>query len=241
MKIYQVRKNFTSFYLEDSKSIRGKLAFKTRETDWLNTEFPVVALISTHSAFHEGNDGDLKMDAFMGTIKNHVKGKITVLIADTAHYHTQNEDSIESGRKVAHRYQSFFEGCNILYWHSSISHADLFAPSLAKVEHLAQADPLFREHLLADAEATYTKERREKFPNQPLFLENAMKDILGQCASLFVLVSLGNRYQFYPGSPYRSVEYVNHLFFPIEKKIHWINVFLTIEKKTYSNTEILQI
>jgi hypothetical protein len=239
MNVYCLRRNYTSTYSQESKKIRGKLSFKTKETDWANSDSPVIALVSVDSAFHEGFNGDLKMDAFIGTIKNNISGKISVLIADTAHYHVQSKQSfdqcIELGAELVKRYRSFFEGCNILYWHSSIAQDNLFVPSLAKVQHLAQIDPIFQEHLFADAESTYTKKRGEEFPDKKLFLERAVGDILEQCASLFVLSSQGYRYQFYPGAPYRAVDYVNHLFFPIEKKIHWINTFLSIEKKTYFN------
>lgn len=237
MNLYKLRINFTSTYLQESKKVRGKLAFKTKETDWLNTKSPVIALVSTHSSFHEGINGELKMEAFMGTIKNNVEGKVSVLIADTAHYHAQNERSfdecVESGSNLVTRYQSYFEGCDILYWHSFICRDDLFAHALARIEHLAEIDPAFQEHLLLDAEATYTTKRSGEFQDRAVFIERASRDIMEQCASLFVLVAGGYRYQLYPGASFKAVEYVNELFFPIENRLHWINIFLTIEKKIY--------
>lgn len=61
---------------------------------------------------------------------------------------------------------------------------------------------------------------------------NVIEDILEQCACLFVLAHKGYQFQFYPGSPYSSVEYVN--CYSLDQRISWINVFLTIEKKTIS-------
>lgn len=237
MNSFKLRINFTSNCVQESKLVRGKLAFKTKETGWLNTESSVIALVSTHSTFHDGINGELKMEAFMGTIKRSVKGKISVLIADTAHYHAQNErtfdECVESGCKLAMRYQAYFEGCEILYWHSFICKDDLFAQAIVKIEHLAEIDPIFQEHLLVDAEATYTPKRSEEFPDRDVFIERSIRDILGQCASLFVLVARGYRYQIYPGASFKAVEYVNNLFFSIENKLHWINIFLAIEKKIY--------
>ncbi|MBA3284150.1 MAG: hypothetical protein H0U27_03690, partial [Nitrosopumilus sp.] len=100
MNIYKWRKNFTSVYINRDEVVRGKLAFKTKETNWLNTETPVVVLISIHSSFNDGICGELKMNAFLSTIKNHVKGKITILLSDIAHLRTRNLHHQEDLKKT---------------------------------------------------------------------------------------------------------------------------------------------
>ncbi len=64
---YQLRKNFKAIYQQGSLQIFGKLAFKTKETTWIDTPYPVASYISTYSAFHKEVEGDLKMNAFLST------------------------------------------------------------------------------------------------------------------------------------------------------------------------------
>lgn len=77
----------------------------------------------------------------------------------------------------------------------------------------------------------------QKFSNKELFIEKAIEDLLEQCASLLVLSNKGYRFQFYPGKPYASIEYVNRVFIPKDNQIFWIDVFLTIEKKTIFHSQ----
>lgn len=243
MNTYIWRKNFTATFQNDLKMVRGKLAFKTKVVHWLETETPVIILISIHSAFHEEIGGDLKMNAFISTIKSCVKGRITVLIADRAHIQTNSlnkqnnlekafEECISSACALRDRYEPYFDSCNVVYWHSYIYQDNVFATSLNLLKDLYQSDMHFRELLLKDAESTYTTTRIKMFPSKDLFVEKAVEDILEQCASILILANKGYRFLFYPGSPYASIEYVNQVLIPENKQISWVDVFLTIEKKS---------
>lgn len=243
MNKYTWRKNFTASISDSDKNIRGKLAFKTKNIQWLDTTSPVIILVSVHSAFHDEIGGDLKMNALVSTIKDHVKGKITVLLSDRAHIQTVSlnyqsnlelafEDCHCSAQRLSHRYQSYFQDCNVVYWHSYICEDENFTSFLDRLKHAYQTDATFRELVQNDAETTYTSERMQIYADKTLFIEKTVGDILEQSASILVLANKGYRFQFYPGSPYASIEYVNSIFNPTDKKLAWIDVFLSIEKKT---------
>lgn len=110
MNIYRWRHTLNCF----RDTVSCKLAFKTHDNEWLQTEDPVVILVSLQSAFHEGIFGDIKMDAFVSTIKKHVKGRITVLL--DAHYSTM---SLTFEDKLAETFKAYFEGCQVV---SSLSY-----------------------------------------------------------------------------------------------------------------------
>lgn len=242
MSLYAWRKNHTSILSNQKQMVRGKLAFKTKNIEWLETVSPVIVLISVHSSFHDEISGDLKMDALVSTIKNHVKGKITVLFSDIAHVQTLSlnfqenldkafEACVSSAQALKNRYQQYFENCKVVYWHSYICQDNNYIPFRNLIKNLYETDLIFRDLLQSDAEATYNQARMQLFSNKALFIEKAIKDLLEQCASILVLVNKGYRFQFYPGNPYASIEYVNRFFFSDDEQICWIDVFLSIEKK----------
>jgi hypothetical protein len=243
MNIYNLRKNFSATYSHNDMTIRGKLAFKTKETNWLDTEAPVIVPISIQSSFHEGMAGYLKMNAFISTIKAHVKGNITILFTEKAHlnvaslrfqnnYQRTFDECLHQAYEVADRFKVFFEGCNIVYWHKYIGHDPSYSFFYDKIIKIYQTDSVFQSHLSADAEITYTSERASEFIDKFLFISKAIEDLLEQCICVLVMANKGYRFQFYPGSQFASVEYVNRMFVDIEKKLSFIDVFLTIEKKT---------
>lgn len=240
---YHWRNNCTALYADEEKAIRAKVAFKTQETHWIGTQDPVIVPISIHSAFHKKVEGDLKMHSFMSTLKEHIKGKITVLLCDGAHLHAGSlkygnnlKKSLEETRKDAlrlqSRYQTSFDPCNVAFWHSYIYEDKEFTPSSHKIKELYTTDSDFRKHLQEDAEKSYTPERSQIFSNETQFIDLTIQDILEQCICVLTLAKKGYRFQFYPGLSYASIEYVNQILIPQEKRIQWIPVFLSIEKKT---------
>lgn len=243
LNIYNLRKNITAFYSDNKEHIRGKLAFKTKELHWLETPHPVVILISVHSAFHEEIKGDLKMSALISTIREHVRGGVTVLFSDVAHLQTVSlayggdrqlafHECLRNAAELHSRYRPYIEDCKIAYWHSYICQDPHFEISLKFINNLYQTDLAFRSLLDRDVEESYASGFNNTCSNKILYLEKAKMDLLVQCASLFVLAKKGYRYQFYTGCPVPSVEYVECTYIPEEKSVSWINVFLTIEKKT---------
>ena len=55
------------------------------------------------------------------------------------------------------------------------------------VQYLFQHDPIFRVHLLRDAENSYSVERMHESVSKERFIEKAVEDILEQCACILVL------------------------------------------------------
>ncbi len=243
---YLLRRNFTAVFSDERKTVHAKIAFKTQETQWLNTQLPVIALVSVHSAFHEGMEGDLKMNAWMSTIKENVKGRVTVLLSDKAHLHAASlkyendlqitfEECKRGAQDLSKRYRRYFDNARVAFWHSYICQDKIYDASLKLVKELYNADSLFPGHLQQDAQACYTDQRMQDFSDKGLFIEKTIEDILGQCASMLVLINKGYRFVFYPGSPYASTEYVNQVLVPDDKKMCWIDTFLSIEKKSFLN------
>lgn len=238
MKKYLWRKSFTAFYTNQTIKIKGKLAFKTQTTHWLNTDAPVLVLISIHSAFHEGIWGQLKMNTLLSVIKEAVRGKITVLLADKAHVNVMNIKqpnslnlSIQHAHNLNDQFRSYFDGCNIAYWHHYICQDKSYPSSYEKVLKLYHNDSVFQKLLLIDARTTFTSERAAEDSNPSLFIHKAIEDLLEQCACLLVLSHKGYHFQLYPGNPFASTEYVNKTLLDEEHRIAFIPIFLTIEKK----------
>lgn len=243
MSIYSWRKNYVSNYSKGDCLTRGKLAIKTTDTRWIGSKDSVVVLVSIQSNFHEEVSGDLKMEALLSTIKSCVSGPVTVLFSDRAHLQTlrlRYDDNVEkafeaclaSARNLNRRYLQYFENCKVVFWHSYICQDSHFFSSINLIKDLFQNDPYFHDLLLKDADLSYQGIRLQLFPNKELYIEKSIDDLIEQCASILVLANKGYRFQFYPGSPYQSVEYVARTFLEEDKQLNWINVFISIEKKT---------
>ena len=235
MKIYNLRKNFSAIISENNLQLKGKLAFKTVETDWVHTPEPVIVPISLQSSFHDGMVGELKMQALVSIIKENVQGPVTLLLADTAHKQVDALGQIDTKKSAANllaRFQKYFHPCQIHFWGAYIEEDASYASRLHKITYQYETDLVFRSYVEADAEATYTVSRMNDFRDKDLFMKNARADILEQCACILVLADKGYKFQFYPGRQYGAVQYVNKTLLPSQKQIKLIDVFLTVEKKS---------
>jgi hypothetical protein len=235
MNKYALRKNFTSLFFDGTHHIKGKLAFKTIKTNWLNTDSPVIILLSVKSAFHEEVTGDLKTHALISTIKESVNGKVTILLSDGAHLHVNSlenrgdlkktlENSTQLAKNLAKRYHHYFEKCDVAYWHSYITLDASFPHFMCKLKNLYDSDVEFKKLIEEDAERL-----SQPFSFKSDYVEHVKLDLLDQCAAIFILAKKGYRFQFYPGKTYPSVDYINQKL--LKEKIEWVDVFLTIEKK----------
>lgn len=239
MNIYKWRKSFSATVADNV--MRAEIAFKTRESYWINTPEPVVILMSIYSRFHEGLEEELKMQALYKIIKENVTGRVTLLLAEKAHINVMglkysNERAVfnhclEDTEKVLDRFKKKFTDCKIAFWHSYIEKAVDYTFFHNQIRKLYKIDPIFKEYLKEDAEEVYTKERVLESSNQDLFMEKTIEDILEQCVSVLVLVYKGYRFQFYPGTCYKSLEYVSSALLSKEARLSLIPVFLTIEQK----------
>ncbi len=169
------------------------------------------------------------MSAMMKTIKDHVRGDITILLADAAHNaeaslacngckKTALEDARLLAEKHKERYRDQFAGCQVVFWHDFICKNESYESHLDYIKDLYRDDPHFKECLLSDA----------KLPDNAI-----IQDLFGQCACLLVLANQGYRYLFYPGRPCSCTEYLNSLLAK-HQRLSWISVFLSIERKTYA-------
>jgi hypothetical protein len=243
MSNHEWRNTVTATVYSRNMRCRGKLAFKTRITSWIGTADPVIVVVSVQSRIHDDIAGDLKMHALMKTIKSQVKGKITVFLAERAHiqadrlkhhcsFETAAQQALDSARLLLRRYSEQFEGCNVAFWESYICTDRRFASSLALAKKLYIEDPLFKERVQDDAEASYTPKRAQECPNKIAYIEHTIIDLIEQCACVLVFAHKGYRFQFYPGSPYACTEYISRLALRDNRTL-WIDVSLRIEKKTF--------
>src|ERR1700733_8222827 len=120
---YLLRKNYKSRRSEPGKEIVGHLAFKTKNALWVETSLPTLALISVQSLFHEGEDGALKMEAFLSIIRSSIQSPVTALIADTAHLEARCliegdyslSNCLKEAEALIERYEQFFAGYELIY------------------------------------------------------------------------------------------------------------------------------
>lgn len=244
MKKYNWRKNFTCFGFKNNQKIKGKLAIKTKETHWQDTEEPIVIPLSIHSNFHSDIDGSFKMQALTSTIQEHVKGKKTILLTEMAHlnvfslqFHGDRQTalakSLSDANKLLERFQNTFSGYKLVFWHEYIRNDPSYPLFQEKVLQLYQMDDVFRELLFEDAESTYTPDRAAKFSKKSLFIEKTVEDLIEQCIGALVLANKAYKYSFYPGPSFKAVEYVNKTLLEKNRRLEMINLFITIEKKSY--------
>lgn len=241
---YLLRKNFKAVYSQPEQTIVGHLAFKTKDDLWLDTPFPTLVLISVQSAFHEGREGFLKMEAFLSIIRESVQGIVTVLIADTAHLQAcrllEGEGALSRCLMAADQlvlcYKDYFSGCDLLYWHTLQKEGDYLLLK-GQISALARSDDQFNALLLEDAQSTWTKTRETQYGDRLQFIENTVADLIDQCTCLQLLARRGYRYLFYPGAPYKAGLYLDAL---LPFHLNWVDVFLTIEKKSIRNLDRLQ-
>lgn len=242
-KRYILRRNYHSIFYTKKEIIHGKIAFKTKIDSWLNTKKPVVILLSIDSAFHKSIDGDLKTNALINTISSHVQNKITVLMANHAHYHTTTlnynnnkvmafEENLKKTDELVSRYQIYSPNNSLLYWHSYIHSDDNYLSLIKQVKDFYLISAIFQELINNDIDRSYTEERKQRYQDKELYYSKALEDIFEQCACLLVLAEKGYGYIFYPGPPLESSEYLLQYILPTHKHIEWVNVFLSVEKKT---------
>lgn len=244
MKLYHWVKRTTVILTENKKITKAKIAFKTKETDWLNTKEPVIIPFSIHSSFHKGIEGSLKISAFLATLKKHVSGRITIILMEKAHAHAlslkfQNchqkayEVCLNEAQELAERFRDNFKECNVVYWHSYIQQDPKHAEYSKLIHDLYQKDAVLKKIILEDAEFAYTCERQKEFPDKELFLKKTTQDLLELSIDQLVLSNKGYRYLFYPGKYLASFDYINQALLS-GAQIVPIKVFLSIENKTIS-------
>lgn len=241
--VYLLRKNYTALFLDHEKMTRGKLAFKTQLTEWLNTESPVIIPISIQTAFHEGVAGQLKMEAFTSIIKENVKGIKTVLLTEKAHLNVYslkcggdkqkaNVELLLKAQQLVERFATYFEGYKVVYWSEYINQDRYYEFFSKQVLHWYQTDQNFHSCVEEDAANTYTIERAQEYPDKNSFISYSIQDILEYCAYLLIIAHKGYRFQFYPGSNYKAAKYVIRNLLPVSLQLAHVDVFLSIEKKT---------
>ncbi len=239
MNIYNYRKKYLAHSSLNNK-IEGKLTFKTKEIEWIETDLPSVIPISIDSCFHQGIDGDLKMNAFLSVLKEQIKGKITILMTEKAHLHVlslqyqgDNQsayiDCLKRARELESKFAEYFEGTQVVYLDDYIVNDSNYELFSQKIQMMYHSDPAFKNLVNKDAELTYTPERAFELPDKDIYMQKAIQDILEHNVGLLVLVHKGYRFQFYPGNQYLSMDYVNDNIHESDHKISHIKVFLKID------------
>lgn len=200
---------------------KNKIIIKTPTADWLGTKEPVVIIFSIHSAFHEGPLGQLKAQHLISNIKQHVSGKVTLLFHEAAHVKAismqRNINEIETkklcladARALAELLQPYCQGCDIQFWHTLISNDPEYSIIKQKIQNIYATDAQFQRLLREDAQGCYTPERAKLGLDKELFISKTMEDIQEQIVYLCIASKKGYKFEFYPGKPHTSAEYLKH-------------------------------
>lgn len=167
---------------------RTKIVIKTENSDWVDTHSPVIVPFSVHSAFHEGNKGKLKVHAFLKTLKENVKNKITILFTEQAHIHALSinkeldiEKTIAMCTQDAHQLagslKEYMAGCDIAFWDNFINNDPDYSLYKKIIDDCYQTDKQFQQLLYTDAENSYSESFARLYPDKNLFIE---KTVLGR-------------------------------------------------------------
>lgn len=224
----------------NKKNIK-KIMFKTQSAQWVETESPIIIPFSIHSKFHDGEMGEHKVRSLITTIKEHTKAPITILLTEEAHVQVLSlsyESDIQKAsaecfidaKTLANQFKHFFEGCDVQFWCTMISNDPEYQHYKTKIRHIYETDTQFQQLLYSDAQSTYSAEREQQFPNKEEFIQKSIEDLLEQAIYLFIMSKRGFRFEFYPGKPFSSSEYINRTFLPAETQLLRITVCLTTQK-----------
>ncbi len=218
----------------------NKIVIKTRSADWIGTHEPVIILFSIHSLFHEGLIGSLQVSTLVSNIKANVNGNVTILFTEKAHINALSlnyggdrdkayTQCIKDAQLLKSRFATDFQGCAVVSWEEFISQDPDYQSYHDMVMDIYKTDTHFQELLYQDALKSYTPERAQAVPNKDIFITKTIKDLLELIIYLFVASKKGYRFEFYPGKPNASSEYINHKFLPAEKQIKQIPVGFRLE------------
>jgi hypothetical protein len=219
---------------------RTKLTVKTVSADWVDTHEPVILIFSIHTKFHEGPIGELQSKSLIESIKEHIKGKIVVLFPEHAHtkanslkYNNNEQRAFDAcskdARALAERLKPYLTGCDVHFWNTLISNDSGYAAAQEKVKHLYTIDKKFQQLLRADAEGHYSPAWASEVPDKELFIKKTTEDIMEQIAYLFIVTNKGYKFEFYPGKPNPSSEYINQTCIKPENQLKRVPVFLHFE------------
>jgi hypothetical protein len=219
---------------------KTRLILRTVRADWVNTHEPVILIFSIHSKFHEGASGEFKAKNLIAGIKENTKGTVVVLFPENAHTKADSlkyggneqialDTSSKDARALAERLKPSLTGCAVHFWDTLISNDPEYAAAQKKVKELYAIDKQFQQLLREDAQGYYTAERALDLPDKELFITKTMEDIMEQIAYLFIVCNKGYKFEFYPGQPNSSSEYINHTYIKQENRIKRVPVFLHFE------------
>ena len=209
---------------------KNKIIFRTSSSDWVGTQEPVIILFSVHSLFHHGTVGALKVNTLVRNIKENVEGNVTILITDKVHINalslTFDGDAqkayaqcIQDAQLLKSRFATDFEGCAVVSWEEFISQDPDYQSYHDLVMDIYTTDTYFQELLYQDALKSYTPDRAQAAPDKDIFITKTIQDLLEQSIYVFVASKKAYRFEFYPGKPNASSEYINHHFLPRETKL----------------------
>ncbi len=220
---------------------KSKIRMKTHSADWLNAQEPVIILFSIHSLFHEGSLGALKVNTLVRNIKENVAGKVTILFTEKTHINalSLNYDGdaqkayaqcTQDAQLLKKRFASDFQGCEVVSWEEFISQNPDYQTYRNTIMNIYKTDEQFQKLLYQDALGNYSPERAQEMPDKEQFIAKTIQDLLEQSIYVFVASKEGYRFEFYPGKPNPSSEYLNHHFLPDGKQIERVPVEICLEK-----------
>ena len=140
--------------LTDGTKISCKVMTQTRPGHWLNTSHPVILPFSIHTALYNGDEGKIKVSAFLQLVKSNVKGKVSVLFCEKAHVQVLSlkykndlakatEACVQDANKLIDRFKEELEGCEVLHWTDFIDNDKDYAFFKNKVLDMYIYEPIW--------------------------------------------------------------------------------------------------
>jgi hypothetical protein len=182
------------------------------------------------------------VQTFLSTIKEHINGKITILLTEQAHVHALSllynndyHEALERCKKDAQllvdRYKTYFEGLDVQWWQTFIRSDSEYETFKNLIMETYKTDAQFQQLVRSDAESSYTSTRAQEASDKELYIAKTIQDLLEQAIYIFIVSKRGYRFDFYPGKPYSSSEYINNNFLSANKRLKRIVVCLSTYKK----------
>lgn len=220
---------------ENGEIVKTLVKINTSNPGWQNKNLPIIVPISIHSAFHEGEQGEIKIKALFDYIHSYAKEKVMILMCEGAHLNViniKNDDmkcTYEICRRDAHqlvkKFNRYFNRFDITFWNEFVVQHNHYGQYKSELLDLYNNDLNFNKLVSNDAENMYTEKLSNQYTNKKCFIDNTKKDILEMIVGCRIKFHEGYRIHIYPGKIFTSMEYIKNLHF---KDMIFVNASLKV-------------
>ena len=194
----------------------------TRPTVWHGTSDKLILGVSNRvSDYIEIRK--LKMALTLHHITKLTEAPLTILMCEGAHVNAESlkynndverayDTELTYAKDLVTKFQPSFANHHVTYWRDLVNGDTKYQSYKNQIYMLYDSDPIFRELLVADAERTYTEQRKKEYPCQTGYLEKTILDLLEHCIYCLIISNKGYKYEFYHGKPYPHILYLSQVY-----------------------------